>query len=178
MIRASEGGDGRRGGAGGEGPRGVADGDGRRGRRRLWMGLGLAAIVGAILLLVAGGLRENVVFFLTPSELEAKGAEAYGAAVRLGGQVKPETVEWDPETRHLGFILTDGEGEVTVHSTGAPPAMFRDGMGVVVEGRLEEDGVFRSTNVMVKHSNEYRPPEEGEHPARAFESLIREDGGR
>ena len=67
--------------------------------RRLWMGLGLAAIAGAILLLVAGGLRENVVFFLTPTELEARGADAYGAAVRLGGQVKPGTVSWDAEAR-------------------------------------------------------------------------------
>lgn len=167
------------GGAGAETGAGPVPNGGRaaKRRRRLWMLLGLGAIGVAILLLVAGGLRENVVFFLTPTELEAKGGDAYGAAVRLGGQVKPETVEWDPETRHLAFILTDGEQEVTVHSTGAPPAMFRDGMGVVVEGRLEEDGVFRSTNVMVKHSNEYRPPEDGEHPARAFESLIREEGG-
>lgn len=144
-------------------------------RRRLWMGLGLAAIGGALFLLVAGGLKENVVFFLTPSELHAKGADIYDTPIRLGGQVKPESVAWDAETRDLRFVVTDGAREIPVRSSGAPPAMFRDGMGVVVEGRYRESGQFESTNVMVKHSNEYRPPAEGEEPAKAYESLIRED---
>lgn len=147
-------------------------------RRRVWMALGLAAIAGALVLLVAGGLRENVVYFLTPGELEAKGSAAYDTPLRLGGQVAPGSVQWDPHGPDLRFLLTDGGAEVPVRSAGAPPAMFRDRIGVVVEGRLRPDGVFESTNVMVKHSNEYRPPREGEEPAKAFESLIREGDGR
>lgn len=147
---------------------------GKRGGRRLWMGAGLVAIVGALALLIAGGLKENVVYFVTPTELYAKGAGIYGTPVRLGGQVEPGSVEWDAETRDLRFTITDGEREVEVHSTGAPPAMFKDGMGVVVEGRFGSDGVFESNNVMVKHSNEYAPPEE--HPEEAFESLMEEGG--
>ena len=145
--------------------------------RKLWMALGLAAIAGAVLLLVAGGLRENVVFFLTPTELEAKGAEVYGSALRLGGQVKPASVDWSAESGELWFVITDGETEVSVQSSGAPPAMFAEGMGVVVEGSYAEDGVFRSHNVMVKHSNEYRPPAEGEHPREVYRSLIPEGDG-
>ncbi|UCG75601.1 MAG: cytochrome c maturation protein CcmE [Gemmatimonadota bacterium] len=147
-------------------------------RRKMWIGLGLVAIVGAVVLLVAGGLRENVVYFLTPTELEAKGAEVYGAPLRLGGQVKPESVDWNAESGRLLFVITDGETELPVESSGAPPAMFSEGMGVVVEGSYREDGVFRSHNVMVKHSNEYRPPEEGEHPKEIYRSLVDDEAGR
>ena len=145
--------------------------------RRVWMGVGLLAIVGAVGLLVAGGLRENVVYFLTPSELEAKGADVYGAPLRLGGQVKAESVDWNVDTGRLRFVITDGDSEIAVQSSGAPPAMFSEGMGVVVEGSYGEDRVFYSNNVMVKHSNEYRPPEEGEHPREVYRSLIENEGG-
>ena len=144
--------------------------------KRIWMGIGLAAIAAGIILLVAGGLRENVVFFLTPSELQAKGPEIYGASLRLGGQVKPNTVEWNADTGELRFVVTDGESEVAVQSTGAPPAMFTEAIGVVVEGSYHEDGVFQSQNVMVKHSNEYSPPPHGEEPQEAFRSLIENEG--
>lgn len=147
---------------------------GRRGRR-VWVGLGLAAIVGAIAILVAGGLRRNVVFFLTPSELQARAAEVVDAPLRLGGQVKEASVVWEPETRDLRFVIADSSAEVPVRSTGAPPAMFREGIGVVVEGRWRAAGVFESTNVMVKHSNEYRPPHGDEMPQEMYRSLIRSE---
>ncbi|MFQ5690974.1 MAG: cytochrome c maturation protein CcmE [Gemmatimonadota bacterium] len=146
-------------------------------RKRIWMLVGLAAIAGSIVFLVAGGLSENMVFFLTPSELQARAPKLYGASIRLGGQVKEGTVNWDAETRDLRFIVTDGEADVPVRSTGAPPAMFHEGMGVVVEGSYTRDDVFHSTNVMVKHSNEYRPPKPGEDPREVYKSLIREPGG-
>lgn len=144
----------------------------REGRNRVWAGLGLAAVLGALFLLIAGGLRENVVYFLTPSELEARGPQMYDRPLRLGGRVEPGSVEWDAESRDLRFVLTDEESRVPVRGTGAPPAMFREGLGVVVEGRYLPGGVFESDNLMVKHSNEYRPPDGGEHPRQAYESLI------
>lgn len=146
-------------------------------KKRMWMGLGLLAIVGALALLIGGGLSENVVYFLTPSELQARGAEVYDRALRLGGQVKAGSVEWDAERRDLRFVLQDEEAEIRVHSEGAPPAMFQEGMGVVVEGSYGADGVFQSDNVMVKHSNEYAPPEDGTHPKEAYETLIRDGDG-
>lgn len=146
----------------------------RRLAGRMWKGVGLAAIAGALVYLIAGGLRENIVYFLTPSEIHAEGPAVHDRPLRLGGQVKPESVEWDTETRELRFILTDGGGEIPVHSVGAPPAMFREGIGVVVEGHYRAGEVFESDNVMVKHSNEYAPPEEGASPREAYETLLPE----
>ena len=124
--------------------------------------------------LLFGGLRENVVFFLTPQELLAKGTEGVGVPVRLGGQVKPGSVTWDAKTLDLRFAVTDGAREVSVHSTGAPPQMFRDGMGVIVEGRVGSAGVFEATNLMVKHSNEYRAPKPGEEAHEKYKTLIKQ----
>lgn len=144
--------------------------------RKLWAGAGLLAVVGALALLIGGGLKENVVFFVTPSELQARGAEARDRPVRLGGQVKPGSVDWDAEATDLRFVLQDDSAEVRVRSDGAPPAMFEEGIGVVVEGRYGSDGVFRSDRVMVKHSNEYSPPHEGRSAGEMFETLEPRDG--
>ena len=147
--------------------------------KKIWAGLGVLAIVGAIGLLIAGGLSSNVVYFLTPSELHAELGERADRIVdqplRLGGQVKPGSLTWDPELLDLRFVVRDSVGEVPVRSTGAPPAMFREGIGVVVEGRYTDAGVFESTNLMVKHSNEYEPPH-GDKPQEMYESLIKTDG--
>jgi cytochrome c-type biogenesis protein CcmE len=153
---------------------GSARAHGARGRKRTALMLGVLIVAGAFGFLLWGGIGENVVFFLTPQELLAKGTSAYDVSVRLGGQVQPGSVKWDAEKLDLRFVVTDGQQAVPVHSTGAPPQMFRDGMGVIVEGRFRRDGVFESTNLMVKHSNEYRAPKEGEHPRDLYKSLIKE----
>lgn len=145
-----------------------------RGRKRTALAVGAVTILGAFGFLLWGGIGENVVFFLTPQELLAKGNSAYDVSVRLGGQVEPGSVKWDADRLDLQFVVTDGEKQVPVRSTGAPPQMFRDGMGVIVEGRFRRDGVFESTNLMVKHSNEYRAPKEGEHPKDLYKSLVKE----
>jgi cytochrome c-type biogenesis protein CcmE len=119
-----------------------------------------------------GGLQKNVVFFLTPKELLAKGSDGIGVPVRLGGQVKPGSTKWDAKTLDLRFTVTDGAKEVPVKSTGAPPQMFRDGMGVIVEGSFQS-GVFQATNLMVKHSNEYRAPKPGEEAHEKYKTLIK-----
>ncbi|HET7631637.1 MAG TPA: cytochrome c maturation protein CcmE [Gemmatimonadaceae bacterium] len=122
--------------------------------------------------LLYGGLNKNVVFFLTPKELVARGASAYDVPVRLGGQVKPGSVQWNAQTLKLQFEVIDDSDTVLVHETGAPPQMFQPGMGVVVEGRLGRDNVFKATNLMVKHSNEYHPPKPGEKPQELYKTLI------
>ena len=105
---------------------------------------GVVIIVAAFAYLLYGGLDQNVVYFLTPKELLAKGTKAVDVPVRLGGQVKPGSVVWNDTTLSLRFTITDGTSEVAVASKGAPPQMFRDGMGVVVEGRYRADGTFKS----------------------------------
>ncbi|HVT38168.1 MAG TPA: cytochrome c maturation protein CcmE [Gemmatimonadaceae bacterium] len=144
--------------------------------RRPWALLAAAVLVATFAWLIYGGLNKNVVFFLTPNELLAKGVSAMDVPVRLGGQVKPGSVKWDEKTLKLVFSVTDGTGEVAVQSRGAPPQMFRDGMGVVVEGRFGRDGVFQSTSLMVKHSNEYRAPKAGERPQEMYKTLIKGPG--
>jgi cytochrome c-type biogenesis protein CcmE len=142
--------------------------------KRAWIIGGAAVIVAVFAWLLFGGLQKNVVFFLTPKELLAKGNEGVGVPVRLGGQVKPGSVKWNAQTLDLRFTVTDGAREMQVHSTGAPPQMFRDGMGVVVEGRIGTAGVFDATGLMVKHSNEYRPPKPGEEAHEKYKTLIQQ----
>ena len=117
----------------------------------------LVAVAGVTWFLMAD-LSENLVYYWTPSELAAA-ANAEDATVRLGGMVVPGSMKHDPERSHLSFEVTDGETQVLVESEGNPPQMFREGIGVVVEGKIGADGVFYSDKVMVKHSNEYQAPE-------------------
>jgi cytochrome c-type biogenesis protein CcmE len=141
---------------------------------------GALAAVGVLVIafawLIYGGLDSNVVYFLTPSELKAKGEKGIDVPVRLGGQVKPGSVVWDDKAIDLRFAVTDGTGEIFVHAKGAPPQMFKDGQGVVVEGRYGRDGVFQSTNLMVKHSNEYKAPTKGQRPTEMYKSLMKSTG--
>ena len=140
--------------------------------KKSWLIGGAMIIVAVFAWMLFGGLEKNVVFFLTPKELLAKGPDGVGVPVRLGGQVKPGSMSWDPKSLDLQFTVTDGEKEIPVHSTGAPPQMFRDGMGVVVEGRVSQAGVFQATNLMVKHSNAYRAPKPGEEAHEKYKTLI------
>ena len=141
----------------------------------------IGAIIAAVVILsgfgylLMGGISNNLVYFWTPGELLAKGADIYDQPVRLGGQVAPNSVTWDAQALDLRFRVLDETGKgIEVHARKAPPQMFREGMGVVLEGKLNASGVFESTNLMVKHSNEYRPPEDGQHDTRAmYESLIK-----
>lgn len=123
--------------------------------------------------LLYGGLNKNVVFFLTPKELLAKGTSAYNVPVRLGGLVMPGSVKWDEKTLDLKFRVTDDTDTVLVHEVGAPPQMFQPGIGVVVEGKYGRDNVFQATNLLVKHSNQYHPPKPGEKPEEMYKTLIK-----
>ncbi len=142
--------------------------------KRPWVVGGAVVIVAVFAWLLFGGLEKNVVFFLTPQELLAKGNEGVGVPVRLGGQVKPGSLKWDAKALDLRFTVTDGAREMRVHSTGAPPQMFREGMGVIVEGRVGAGGVFEATSLMVKHSNEYRAPKPGEEAHEKYKTLIKQ----
>lgn len=148
-----------------------------QGKRRMWAGLGLAAVVGAILYLAVGSLESNMVYFLTPAELQARAAEVEGQPLRLGGMVQTGSVDWKPEEPLLRFTVGEGDSAVKVRTTSAPPSMFQEGQGVVVEGEYGSDDVFRADRLMVKHSNEYRPPEDGKMPAEMYESISEKGSG-
>jgi cytochrome c-type biogenesis protein CcmE len=137
---------------------------------------GLIAVLGGFGYLLYGGIGENLVYYMTPTELTERGEAAYTTSVRLGGVVIPGSVNWDADALDLRFRIGDGSTELDVHSTGAPPQMFRDGIEVLVEGQLASSGVFRSTSLMVKHSNEYRAPEEGQRPQDLYRDLLTTEG--
>ncbi len=146
----------------------------RKTRRRLTLAAGLLAIATAFGYLLYSGIGNNLVYFLTPAELVAKGVKAYDRPVRLGGMVEPGSVDWNSQKLELTFKITDGSKTLLVHSKGAPPTMFRPGIGVVVEGKYTKAGVFESNSLMVKHSNEYHPPTNGEMPKDMYKTLITE----
>jgi cytochrome c-type biogenesis protein CcmE len=130
-------------------------------QRRLFL-VGALTIAAAGLGFVAfGNIGENLVYYWDPSQLVAAGDKSYGATIRLGGVVKEGTMNWNPDASELEFVVSDGTEEVQVHCTSAPPQMFREGIGVVVEGTMTKADVFESNRLMVKHSNEYKAPEEG-----------------
>lgn len=144
-------------------------------RKKSWVKITLAAavILGGLGYLLFGKLEKNIVYFVTPTELLAKGDFAYDQPVRLGGMVRKGSIRWDPKTIALEFLLTDGFKEVAVASHTTPPQMFQEEMGIVVEGKLLRSGTFQADRLMVKHSNEYRPPQEGEKPAVIYKELVR-----
>lgn len=122
--------------------------------------VGLLVVSGAALAFIAtADLGENLVYYWTPSEMVAQGERALGASIRLGGLVEPGTIV--SEGTALRFRVTDGTTSVPVDSSGVPPQMFREGIGVVLEGTFAADGTFRCTRMMVKHDNEYRAPTAG-----------------
>ena len=142
------------------------------GRRRAMRGALVLAILGALGYLFYGGIGDNLVYFWTPSELLARGDDAYDRPVRLGGQVMAGSVQWDASAIDLRFRMTDDTQTVAVHAKSAPPTMFRPGMGVVVEGRYGRDGTFEATTLMVKHSNEYRAPDSTHTAKEMYKTLI------
>lgn len=142
------------------------------GRKRATIAVAAVILLGAFGYLLYGGLDKNVVYFLTPQELLAKGPSAVDVPMRLGGMVSPGSVKWDAEKLDLRFQVMDGVKTVEVHSKGAPPQMFRDNMGVVCEGRFR-NGVFESTNLMIKHSEEYRAPKPGQTPQEMYKEMFK-----
>ncbi len=130
-------------------------------RRRVFITLAaLLVSVGVLAYLGFGGIGENLVYYWSPTELKASGDQAVGANIRLGGLVEPGSIEREQDGLTLRFAVTDGEASVPVSAETVPPAMFREGIGVVVEGTMRSDGWFETRRLMVKHDNEYQPPGE------------------
>lgn len=133
-------------------------------RRARWGILVAVAIVLAVIgYLAFAGIGDALVYYLTPTELIARGDDAQGQAVRLGGLVEAGSIEGEPTD--LTFVVTDGQARVTVHGTDVPTALFREETGVVVEGVLDANGIFQATQVLVKHDENYVAPASGDLPA-------------
>lgn len=132
-----------------------------RTRRRLLTVGALVVAASAMAYLAVGQIGDSLVYYWSPTELIEAGDQAQGATVRLGGLVEAGSIRYGSDGRTLTFAVTDGASRVPVRANAVPPAMFREGIGVVVEGTMAGDD-FETHRLMVKHDNEYRAPEEGD----------------
>jgi cytochrome c-type biogenesis protein CcmE len=139
-------------------------------KKRLFGVAAIGVALSALGFVSMGGIGENVTYYWSPTELAAA-ANAKDATVRLGGMVVAGTMTWDRDTHVVTFEVTDNKTTVKVRNQGNPPQMFREGIGVVVEGRLGADGVFHSDKVMVSHGSEYQAPEDGQSPKHVYENM-------
>jgi cytochrome c-type biogenesis protein CcmE len=128
----------------------------RKQRRLVLIGssLGVLALAAA---LVLSALKDSIVFFNSPTDVVEKHV-APGTRIRLGGLVKPGTVQ---RGDHLAvrFEVTDGNKAIAVSYTGILPDLFREGQGVVTEGTVEPGGAFKADSVLAKHDERYMPKE-------------------
>lgn len=138
-------------------------------RRGRWgVLLAVAAVAAAIGWLAFSGIGNALVYYKTPTELSALGAQGIGQHIRLGGLVLPDSLAC--ADGGVEFVLTDGQTEIPVRSAPGNGLLCpREGVGVVVQGRLSTLGVFEPTEVIVKHDENYVAPSEGALPSQVID---------
>ncbi|MGH6884987.1 MAG: cytochrome c maturation protein CcmE [Kiloniellales bacterium] len=129
-----------------------------RKRRRLYLLLSGMAVLALAAGLVLTAFQDSLVFFVSPSDLKAGKAPA-GRSLRLGGLVEPGSVARLADGVSVTFRVTDNAEAVPVRYSGILPDLFREGQGVVVEGRMNADGSFAADEVLAKHDETYMPRE-------------------
>lgn len=142
-----------------------------RHKRFAFILVGLAAVAIAAGLIL-NAFRSNLVFFFSPTQVAAEEAPV-GQSFRLGGLVEEGSVERGADGLTVRFVVTDTAERIPVVFTGILPDLFREGQGVVAQGRLGPNGVFRADEVLAKHDETYMPPEVAE----ALEQARAENGG-
>ena len=123
--------------------------------RFIFLALILASAI-LIVFLVLQSLKENVVYFQSPSEIKSS-IELNEKKIRVGGMVKEKSVFIN--SNEVNFIITDFKNEINVVYSGAVPNLFAEGKGVVAEGFLKDKNYFSATKILAKHDENYMPPE-------------------
>lgn len=133
----------------------------RKESKKKWM-IGVLVIGATILGLSFLTLSVNTVYFYTPAEAKEQSRDLYTKTVQVGGMVQAGSVDWSPKELMLKFMLTDYQGnDIRIAYNGTAPDMFKEGQGVIVEGRLDESGAsMTGQRLFVKHSEEYQAPDE------------------
>ena len=131
-------------------------------QRLLLAGLAAIAVLAAVLLAM-WGLKDRAAYFFTPIEI-AVGKAEQGRAIRLGGMVEKGSLRQMTDGVTVTFLVTDGEARVPVRFRGITPALFREGSGVVAEGRMEGK-TFVADEILAKHDERYMPPQLGNQAA-------------
>ncbi|HIG64937.1 MAG TPA: cytochrome c maturation protein CcmE [Methyloprofundus sp.] len=127
---------------------------------------GTALIVG----LVMYALTENINLFYSTSQI-AKGEAPVGARIRAGGMVVDDSVKRIPDSLKVQFAITDFEHQVVVEFTGILPDLFREGQGIIAQGKMDAQGVFQADEVLAKHDENYMPPEIAESMKKKQEAM-------
>lgn len=125
-------------------------------QKRLIIILVALAVLGVAVYLILNAFKSNLVFFYTPTQI-AEGQAPRDKAFRIGGLVKTGTLQRNDLTVH--FVVTDTAKDIPVAYTGILPDLFKEGRGVVAEGKLDGSGQFVATQVLAKHDENYMPPE-------------------
>jgi cytochrome c-type biogenesis protein CcmE len=136
----------------------------------------VVAALGIAVTLVLNAFQNNLVFFFSPSQV-ASGEAPTGRAFRIGGLVEDGSVKRQPDGLLVHFVVTDTARSIPVVYSGILPDLFKEGKGVVAEGRLGGDGVFTATQVLAKHDENYMPPEAAhalEQAQKAQETVVAE----
>ncbi|MGD8560174.1 MAG: cytochrome c maturation protein CcmE [Gammaproteobacteria bacterium] len=128
-----------------------------RHKRAIFIVTGLAGLAVAIGL-VANAFNQNLVFFFSPSDVQAKQAPL-NKDFRLGGLVEEGSLKREDDGLTVHFVVTDNANTIPVTFTGILPDLFREGQGVVAQGKLTQSGTFMATEVLAKHDESYMPPE-------------------
>jgi len=127
-----------------------------RHKRFVLIGVGIAGLALSATL-VLSAFQKNLVFFFTPSQVAANEAPI-GKSFRIGGLVEKGSVKREPDGVTVRFVVTDTAKSLPVLYRGVLPDLFREGKGVVTQGRLDTDGLFRAEEVLAKHDENYMPP--------------------
>jgi len=128
-----------------------------RHKRIAAIALGVVAL-GVVTALVLSAFQENLVFFFTPSQVAAKEAPQ-NRTFRIGGMVEKGSLKRRADGLTVEFVVTDTAKTIPVVYTGILPDLFKEGKGVVAQGRLGPDGAFHASEVLAKHDENYMPPE-------------------
>ena len=123
--------------------------------RFIFLALILASVILTVFL-VLQSLKENVVYFQSPSEIKSL-IELNKKKIRVGGMVKEQSIFIDSDK--VNFVITDFKNEINVVYSGAVPNLFAEGKGVVAEGFLKDKNYFTATKILAKHDENYMPPE-------------------
>ncbi len=128
-----------------------------RHKRLSFLLVGLAAL-GAASVFVLNAFNSNLVFFFSPSQVAAKEAPI-GRSFRIGGMVETGSLKRESNGLTVNFVVTDTAKTIPVVYNGILPDLFKEGKGVVAQGKLTDDGVFHADEVLAKHDENYMPPE-------------------
>jgi cytochrome c-type biogenesis protein CcmE len=126
--------------------------------QRLVLALLALAAVGGAAGLALSALEDQAAFFYAPGDVAGK-APPLDKAVRLGGMVETGSIVRKPDGVSIDFVVTDGKAKVPVAFRGVPPDLFKEGSGVVAEGKFNRDGSFTADNLLAKHDERYMPPQ-------------------